>query len=179
MIYPHKLLTHEPDNPMTKEISHVVIADENNGIGRDNQLLCHLPADLKHFKDLTIGFPVVMGRKTFDSIQKPLIKRRNIVISRQEMEIPGCEVVHSIEEALQKCEAEEKVAIVGGATIYQQSLDVINTIYLTRIHHKFEGDAYFPEVSTNEWKLVKSNFRNADEKNLYSHTFEVWERKEL
>ncbi|WP_423149386.1 dihydrofolate reductase [Rubrolithibacter danxiaensis] len=177
MIYPHKLLTHEPDNPMTKEISHVVIADENNGIGKDNQLLCHLPADLKHFKDLTIGFPVVMGRKTFDSIQKPLIKRRNIVISRQEMQIPGCEVVHSIEEALQKCETEEKVSIVGGATIYRQSLDVINTIYLTRIHHTFEADTFYPELNPDDWEEKEKEYHEADEKNPFAYTFITYKKR--
>lgn len=159
------------------EISQVVVADENNGIGRNNQLLCHLPADLKHFKTLTIGHPVIMGRKTFDSMGKPLPNRRNIVITRKQIEIPGCEVVHSIEEAIALCKEEEKASIIGGSTIYEQSLHLTDTIQLTRIHHTFQADTFFPEINHDNWVEVSKEHHEPDQKNIYAYTFITLKRK--
>lgn len=159
------------------QISQVVVADENNGIGKNNQLLCHLPADLKHFKKLTIGFPVIMGRKTYESMGKPLPQRRNLVVTHQDIEIPGCEVVHSIGEALEKCKNEEKVSIIGGATIYRQSMDLTDTIYLTRIHHAFEADTFFPEIDAEKWLKVEEEHHEPDERNPYPYTFLTFKRK--
>lgn len=156
-----------------QEIAMVVIADENNGIGKDNKLLAHMPADLKHFRNLTIGFPVIMGRKTFDSVgSRPLPKRRNIIItSQKDLSYPEAEVVNSLEDALNLCRNEEKVSIVGGATIYEQSLNDANTIHLTRIHHTFEADTFFPKLDLSVWNEISNQYFEADEKNLFSYSF--------
>ncbi len=159
------------------KISQVVVVDENNAIGKNNQLLCHLPADLKHFKSLTMGAPVIMGRKTFDSMGKPLVNRRNIVITRQDIKIEGCEVVHSIEEAMVLCKGEEKVSIIGGADIFRQSLHLTDIIYLTRIHHQFDADTYFPPINVEEWKEVSRAYHEADEKNIFPYSFITLKRK--
>src|SRR6195952_4576735 len=119
----------------------VVAIAENNAIGKNNQLLWYLPADLKHFKDITTGHTVIMGRKTYDSVGKPLPKRRNIIITRQPITIEGCEVVNSIEAALALCKDEEEVFIVGGAEIYRQAMKLTDRIYLTIIHKEFDGDS--------------------------------------
>ena len=158
------------------KIYQVVIADENNGIGKDNHLLCHLPADLKHFKSLTIGHPVIMGRKTFDSMGKPLPNRRNIVVSRRPIEIPGCEIAHSIEDAIALCSDDERISIIGGATIYEQSMHLTDIIYLTRIHHSFEADTYFPAMRNDEWIEVAREHHEPDEKNIYPYTFITYKR---
>ena len=159
------------------QISQVVVVDENNGIGKNNALLCHLPADLKHFKKLTVGYPVIMGRKTYDSMGKPLPNRRNIIITGQNIEIAGCEVVHSIEEALELCKGEEKISIVGGATIYEQSLALTDTIHLTRIHHTFDADTFFPEIKNNEWEEVSRERHEPDEKNGFPYSFITLRKK--
>jgi dihydrofolate reductase len=152
-------------------ISIVVAADENYGIGKDNQLPWHLPADLKHFKDFTIGYPIIMGRKTFDSVGKPLPKRRNIVITTQNLQIEGCEVVHSIDEAFKICKGEEKIAIVGGATIFEQSMEFVDVIHFTRIHHTFEADTFFPVINPDKWTQADIERHEPDEKNLYPYSF--------
>ncbi|HUH32537.1 MAG TPA: dihydrofolate reductase, partial [Daejeonella sp.] len=145
--------------------------------GKNNQLLCHMPADLKHFKQLTIGHPVIMGRKTYDSMGKPLPNRRNIVITKQDLQIPGCEVVHSVKEALEVSSAEELVSIIGGATIFTQSMDLIDTIYLTCIHHLFEADTFFPKIDTELWKITEREDYEADEKNPYPYSFITYKRR--
>lgn len=161
-------------------LSLLLAADENNVIGKDNQLPWHLPNDLKYFKNQTWAMPILMGRKTFDSIGKPLQGRKSIVITRSsEWKHDGVEVVHSVEEAIEKAKGfgVKEIFVIGGAEIFQTAFDQANRIYLTRIHHQFEGDAFFPEVSDKEWNLVQSRFCAADEKNKYDHTFQVWERK--
>ena len=158
-------------------IQIVVIVDEKNGIGKDNQLLCHMPADLKHFKKHTIGHPVIMGRKTFDSMGKALPNRRNIVITRQDLRIEGCEVVHSVEKALELCRGEELVSIIGGATIFEQSMDMVNEIHLTCMHHTFEADTFFPKIDTTMWKITDREDHEADEKNPYDYSFITYKRR--
>lgn len=161
-------------------LSLLVAADENNVIGKDNKLPWHLPNDLKYFKNQTWGMPVLMGRKTFESIGKPLQGRKSIVITRsKDWKHEDAEVVHSVYEAIGKAKefGVKEIFVIGGAEIFKTAFENANRIYLTRIHHQFDGDVYFPEVSSNEWKLVKSRFCNVDEKNAYSHTFQVWERK--
>ncbi|HTM91089.1 MAG TPA: dihydrofolate reductase [Flavisolibacter sp.] len=161
-------------------LSLLVAADENNVIGKDNQLPWHLPNDLKYFKNQTWAMPILMGRKTFESIGKPLQGRKSIVITRSnEWKHDGVEVVHSVEEAIEKAKEFDvkEIFVIGGAEIFQTAFGKANRIYLTRIHHKFDGDAYFPEVSDKDWSLVQSRFCAADEKNKYDHTFQVWERK--
>lgn len=161
-------------------LSLLVAADENNVIGKDNQLPWHLPNDLKYFKNLTWGMPILMGRKTFESIGKPLAGRQSIVITRNhDWQWEGVEVVHSVEEAIQKAKEKDikEVFVIGGAEIFTTSLQKADRIYLTRIHHTFEGDVFFPQLSEAEWVLVKSHLSPKDEKNPYDHTFQVWERK--
>lgn len=161
-------------------LSLLVAVGENNVIGKDNQLPWHMPNDLKYFKNLTWGMPILMGRKTFESIGKPLPGRKSIVITRsKEWQWEGVEVVHSVEEAIAKARDHDikEIFVIGGAEIFATSFDQADRIYLTRIHHAFDGDVYFPEVSEKEWQLVKSHLSPKDDKNLYDHTFQVWERK--
>lgn len=161
-------------------LSLLVAADENNVIGKDNKLPWHLPNDLKYFKNLTWGMPILMGRKTFESIGKPLPGRTSIVITRnKDWGHEGVTVVHSVEEAIAAAKEQDikEVFVIGGAEIFKTSFDRANRIYLTRIHHAFDGDVYFPDVSEGEWHLVKNHLSRKDEKNSYDHTFQVWERK--
>jgi len=157
----------------------VVAIGENFAIGKNNQLLWHMPADLKFFKQTTSGHTVVMGRKTFASVGKPLPNRRNIVITRDtDLKIEGAEVVNSLDKALEVTKIEEKpVFIIGGAEIYRQALPKTDTLYLTTIHHNFDADTFFPEINRNEWDVVSSDSHKADEKNKYDYTFEVLKRK--
>jgi dihydrofolate reductase len=161
-------------------LSLLLAAAENNVIGKDNKLPWHLPNDLKYFKNLTWGMPVIMGRKTYESFGKPLRGRRNIVITRnKDWKAEGVDVVNSIEGAMElaKESAVKEIFIIGGGEIFKTILPKADRIYLTRIHHSFEGDAYFPEIKENKWQLVKERLCEADEKNAYAHSFQVWERK--
>ncbi|SFG12367.1 dihydrofolate reductase [Pontibacter chinhatensis] len=158
----------------------VVAAAENNVIGKDNDLIWHLPADLKHFKSLTMGHPMIMGRKTFEAIGKPLPGRTSIIItSQKDYQAEGCVVVHSLEEAIAKGREldADQVSIIGGAKVYQQALPLADRVYLTRVHASFEGDAYFPELSDLEWQVVEQEHHEPDEKNKYSYTFLTLTRK--
>ena len=160
-------------------ISFVVAADEANVIGKDNQLPWHLPNDLRYFKNLTWAMPILMGRKTFESIGKPLPGRKSIVITRNtDWQHEGVSVVHSLEEALQLAKADDvkEIFVIGGAEIFHSGMPQAHRVYLTRVHHRFEGDAFLPEMDTTQWSLVKQHHCAADEKNKYAHTFEVWER---
>lgn len=160
-------------------LSLLVAADEKNVIGRDNKLPWHLPNDLKYFKNQTWGMPILMGRKTFESIGKPLPGRKSIVITRNEAwQHEGVTVVHSVDEAIKTARnfGVKEIFVIGGAEIFKTSFEKAQRVYLTRIHHQFEGDTWFPEFSNKEWNLVMNRFCHADEKNAYSHTFQVWER---
>jgi dihydrofolate reductase len=157
-------------------ISIVVAIAENNAIGKNNQLLWHLPADLKHFKQITTGHTVIMGRKTYDSVGKPLPNRRNIIITRQDITIEGCEVAKSIEDALALCAGEEEVFIIGGAEIYKQSIHLADRIYLTIVHQKFDGDSYFPEINYGQWVETTREDHQPDEKNKLPYSFITLER---
>ena len=152
-------------------IQIVVVVDENNGIGKNNQLLVHMPADLKHFKKLTVGHPVIMGRKTFESMGKALPQRRNIIVTTQNIELEGCEIVHSIDDALNICKDEELISIIGGATIFNQSIHLADSIHLTRIHYQFEADTFFPKIDPGVWMDTETEPHLADEKNPYPYTF--------
>ena len=159
-------------------LSLLVAADEGNVIGKDNQLPWHLPNDLKYFKNLTWGLPIVMGRKTYESIGKPLPGRTNIVITRnKDYSAAGIEVVHTIDEALQVAQQKgaKEIFVIGGAEIFNSLFQNADRIYLTRIHHRFEGDVFFPQLD-GAWHLVKEQPYQADEKNAWAHTFQVWER---
>jgi len=157
-------------------VSIVVAISQNHAIGKDNKLLWYLPKDLKHFKEITTGHTVIMGRKTYESVGKPLPNRRNIIITRQQVTIEGCEVVNSVEAALALCKGEAEVFIVGGAEIYRQALHLTDCIYLTVIHENFEGDTYFPEIKPDLWKETERQDHEPDEKNLLPYSFITYER---
>jgi len=157
-------------------VAIIVAIGENNAIGKNNQLLWHMPNDLKHFKDVTSGSTIIMGRKTFDSVGKPLPKRRNIVVTRQDITIPGCEVVKSIEDGLALCKGEDEVFIGGGAEIYKLAMHLTDRIYLTIIHKSFDADTFFPEIERKEWKEVSREDYQPDEKNLLPYSFITLER---
>ncbi|MCE2495800.1 MAG: dihydrofolate reductase [Flavobacteriales bacterium] len=159
-------------------LSMIVAASENNAIGKYNELLWHLPKDLKYFKEVTSGHCIIMGRKTFDSIGKPLPKRRNIVITRrEEFEVEGVEVANDIEAAIDMVGEDQEPFIVGGGTIYEQALHYVNRVYLTRVHAHVNGDTFFPELDLNEWQRVLHESHKKDAKHAYDFSFEVWDRK--
>lgn len=157
----------------------LVAADEANGIGVNNQLLCHLPADLKYFKQVTTGHCIAMGRKTYDSIGKPLPNRTNIVITRnKDLVIEGCIMVNSIEEAIElaKTKNETELVIIGGGVIFEGALPLAGKVYLTRIHHIFNADTFFPVLDEKVFTQTKNEYHEADEKNAYPFSFQVYER---
>jgi dihydrofolate reductase len=158
-------------------VSIIVAIGDNNAIGKDNQLLWYLPADLRHFRDKTSGHTIIMGRKTFDSVGKPLPKRRNIVITRQDIQIEGCEVVKSIDDALELCKDEHEVFIGGGAEIYRQAMIKTDRIYLTIVHQSFDADTFFPEINHDLWVETSHVDHAADEKNNIPYSFITLERK--
>ncbi len=158
-----------------KKISIIVAIDENGLIGKRNGLPWKLPADLKHFKDLTTGHIVIMGRKTYESIGKPLPNRTNIVISRN-LNIPGCTTVKSLEEATAAVPDDQEIFVMGGAEIYKQFLPFTQKIYLTRVYHKFDGDIFFPEPNLFGWKETSRQDFEADAKNPYKYSFLTLER---
>ncbi|STX40576.1 dihydrofolate reductase [Legionella donaldsonii] len=157
-------------------ISLVAAVDENRGLGKDNHLLCHLPADLKHFKTLTMGKPIIMGRNTYDSIGKPLAGRLNIILSRRNHSLEGVEIVDSLTKALALVKNAPEVMIIGGATVYEQALGLASQVYLTVIHHQFDADVFFPAISKADWQCKEAVFQQHDEKNKYDMTFYRYER---
>jgi dihydrofolate reductase len=163
-------------------ISFIVAASENNAIGKDNKLPWHLPTDMKYFKNVTWAMPVIMGRKSFDALGKPLAGRKNFVITRnKEWKADGVEAVHTIDEGItlaRQTDAKE-IFITGGAEIFKAALPLADRIYLTRVHGNFDGDSFFPELPTEEWELVKTRECEADSKNAYALSFQVWERSSL
>ncbi|HRH03731.1 MAG TPA: dihydrofolate reductase [Bacteroidia bacterium] len=164
-------------------LSLIVAAAENNAIGKNNDLIWHLPTDMKFFKDTTTGHCVIMGRKNYDSIPlkyRPLSNRTNIIVTRQkDFTAPGCIVAHSLGEAIARAKEIEEVElfIIGGAEIYAQSISLVDKIYLTRVHHSFEADAFFPEVDFKHYKIRSSLFVQQDTKNPYSFTITIYEKK--
>jgi len=161
------------------KLSLLVAADENNVIGKNNKLPWHLPNDLKFFKNLTWAMPILMGRKTFESIGKVLPGRKTIVITRNKnWQHNDVTVVHSVQEAIKAAKAYEvkEIFVIGGAEIFNAAFNNANRIYLTRIHHQFDGDVFFPVINEDEWQVEKATFCKRDEKNLYDHTFQVWQR---
>lgn len=156
-------------------ISLIAAVDELWGLGKDNHLLCHLPADLQYFKNQTLGKPIIMGRKTYDSIGRPLPNRSNIVLSTQPIIIAGVTVLHSLEQALEFTEKEPEIMIIGGAHLFAQALPLAQRVYLTRIHHQFHADVFFPKLD-DTWHCKKTIFHAQDEKNLYDISFDIYEK---
>ncbi|WP_096154368.1 MULTISPECIES: dihydrofolate reductase [Bacillus] len=158
-------------------ISLIVAYGRNKVIGKDNKMPWHLPADLRYFKETTLGKTVVMGRKTFQSIGKALPRRKNVVITSQlDFEATGCELISSLDEALQLAK-EQETFIIGGATIYKQAIEHADFLYVTYIDEEFEGDAFFPEWNVDEWELLSSKKGEIDEKNKYNYYFNVYKRR--
>ncbi|MSQ78357.1 MAG: dihydrofolate reductase [Flavobacteriaceae bacterium] len=159
-------------------LSLIVVADLNNAIGLGNQLLCHFPADLKYFKALTTGHCILMGRKTYESIGRPLPNRTNIIVTRNAAFVAaGCIVTNSLEAGIAEAEKlnETELFTIGGAELYRQVIGHANRIYLTRINNKFaDADTFFSAMDST-WKLTASDLHQADEKNAFDYTFEVWD----
>lgn len=158
----------------------LVAFDENRVIGKNNALIWHLPADLKRFKALTTGHVIIMGRKTFESIGKPLPNRTTIVISRQtDLQIEGAIMANSVEEAILKGKSltREDIFIVGGAEIYALSLPLADQILVTQLHDIFDGDAYFPEIPAESWEIAEKERGITDEKNTYQFSYLTYSRK--
>lgn len=158
-------------------ISFVVAMDRNRLIGSGNTLPWHLPADLKHFKNVTLGKPIIMGRRTHESIGRPLPGRQNIVVTRNpEYQAEGCDVVNSFEAALTAAQDAEEVMVIGGSHLFAYALDQTDRIYLTVIEHDFEGDVWLPEWDDNAWREVSREHHDPDEKNPCPYRFVVLER---
>lgn len=158
-------------------LSLLAAASENNVLGKDNALVWHQAGDTAFFKKKTLEHTVIMGRKTFDSMGKPLPKRRNIIITRNaELEISGAEVFTDLSKAIAGCTAEEEVFLIGGAELYLLALPLADKIYLTRVHATVDGDAFFPEIDLKTWKLVHSEDQIADIRNDFDCTYLTYER---
>jgi dihydrofolate reductase len=162
-------------------LSLIVAASENNAIGKDNQLLWHLPNDLKFFKNTTWGFPIIMGRKTFEAVNKALPGRTNIVVtSKPHWHAMNTITATTIEEAIQKAIAatsSKQIFIIGGGEIYKQSMEIADIIYMTRVHAQIEGDTYFPLIDESKWALTSNQDFETDEKHAYAYSFQIWQKK--
>jgi dihydrofolate reductase len=162
-----------PKRPNEKPVLSLVAAVAENGvIGHAGRLPWHLPADLKHFRETTLGKPMLMGRRTFDSIGKALPGRRSLVLTRDpDFSAPGVEVVRSLEEALAAARDADEIAVIGGADLYRLTLPHAGRVYLTRVHAAVPGDTRFPEWDSSGWRCVSRTTHPADEKNQYAMTF--------
>jgi len=165
------------ENPDSKVIAVIVAVAENGGIGKDNDLLCHLPGDLKRFKELTSGHVVVMGRNTWLSLPNPpLPGRKNIVISdNKDDQFEGAVMVQSLQEAISQMSKDKINFIIGGGSVYRQMMPVANRFYLTRIHRSFDADTFFPDINWNEWKKMSEEQYDYPE---ISYTNYIYERQE-
>ncbi len=164
-----------------RDIIIIAAASENNALGKDNTLVWHLPDDFKRFKTLTSGHYIIMGRKTFESFQKPLPNRTHIIITRQkDYKVPeGCLVVPSIDTAISVCPKEEDIFIIGGGEIYRQSISIATKIELTRVHTEIEADTFFPIIHGHDWQLIKEIFHPADEKHSFAFSFLTYAKRDL
>ncbi len=161
-------------------VSAIAAIAHNNVIGANNGIPWYLPADLKYFKKTTLGHHVIMGRKSYESIGRPLPKRTNVIVTRAPFyRVSNCLVVHSVEEGLQLAldNSEEEAFIIGGGEIYQLSMPYIDRLYLTEVDLKIAGTVYFPEIELDQWKVVWEEAHQPDEKNEWAFVFKVLERK--
>lgn len=151
---------------------------ENNALGKNNDLLWHLPQDFKRFKEITSGHHIIMGRKTFESFPKPLPNRTHVIITRQkDFEYQGCIVAQDLENAIAICPKNEDLFIIGGGEIYAQSILLADQLDITRVHHSFDADVYFPEIDHEVWELTSEIFNPKDEKHLFDYTFQTFVRR--
>jgi len=157
-------------------ISLIAAIDEAGGLGFNNQLLCHLPADLQYFKSITMGKPIIMGRKTFESIGNALPGRLNIVLSHQLISIEGVTVFDSLEKVIKEMKKLPEIMIIGGAALFNEAMEIATRLYITRIHHQFKADVFFPKIDKSIWQCSASQFRKHDDKNKYDMTFYTYER---
>jgi dihydrofolate reductase len=155
----------------------VVAMDEQGLIGRDNDLPWRLSADLQYFRRITMGKPILMGRKTHESIGRALPGRQNIVVSSLvDYQAEGCDVVNSIDAALKLAANADEIMVIGGSSLFEQMFDTVDKLYLTRVHAELEGDTWFPEWDQTQWQLISQESHPADEKNDYAYSFEVYQR---
>jgi len=160
-------------------LTMIAAAAENDALGKDNDLVWHLPDDFKRFKRLTSGHYIIMGRKTFESFPKLLPNRTHVIITRQKDYHPeGTIVVSSLEEAIRVAKLDEQPFIIGGGVIYKMGMDLASKIELTRVHGDFEADTHFPKINEDEWELVKEQFHGKDDKHNYAFTYLTYERKD-
>ncbi len=158
-------------------ITMIAAAGQNNELGKDNDLVWHLPNDFKRFKQLTTGHHIIMGRKTFESFPKPLPNRTHLVITRNiNYAKEGAVIVHSMKEALELAKEDPQPFIIGGGEIYRIGLEIADKIELTRVHGTFEADTFFPDIPKDEWELVAAEAHEKDEKHNFSFTYETWIR---
>ena len=156
----------------------IAAAAENNTLGKNNEMIWHLPNDYRRFKSLTSGHHIIMGRKTFESLVKPLENRTHVIITRQkEYQAAGCIVVDSIQKAIEICPKDEDSYIIGGGEIYALGLPYTDKLEVTRVHHNFEGDAHFPKINADEWEMTVSKFNEKDEKHRYDYSYQTYIRK--
>ena len=159
-------------------ISLIAAMDRNRLIGNNNQLPWHLPVDFAHFKSVTMGKPIMMGRKTFESIGKPLPGRQNIVLSRDSgWRAEGVDVASDLEHGLVLAASAEEIMVIGGSTVYQLALPKVQRMYLTHVEAEFEGDAWFPLLALDEWRVSAESFSEIDERNRYRCRFVTYEKK--
>jgi len=159
-------------------ISLIVAMDENRAIGYKNKLPWSLPSELKYFRQTTKGKPVIMGRKTHESIGRPMPERLNIIVTRDRNYKAGnCIVVNTREDAMKAAKGSSEIMVIGGAEIYKLFLPIANRLYITKVHGTFKGDTYFPEFNENEWVNVNEKLVEKDDENRYSYTIIVLERK--
>jgi dihydrofolate reductase len=160
------------------KLSIIVAIGKNNEIGKDNSLLWHIPADMKHFREITEGHTVVMGRKTFESIGKALPKRRNLIITRDKnYKITEAEIAYSLEDALSKIKNDDEVFIIGGAQIYKQALPLADKLYITHVQiEDKDADSFFPEIIPILWNEVSHEEHKSDEKNKFAYIFSIYEK---
>lgn len=162
-------------------LSLVAAVANNNVIGSENRLIWHMPADLKHFKELTMGHTLIMGRKTFESIGGPLRGRKTIVVTgRKDYKAEGeCHVVPSLREAIRAVKGEKEVFVAGGGEVYKQTIGLYHTrrMYITRIYATFEGDAFFPDIDMDRWELIRFEEHEADDRNKYPYAFLTYKKK--
>jgi dihydrofolate reductase len=157
-------------------ISIVVAMSSNSLIGRDGDLPWHLSADLQHFKSITMGKPVVMGRLTYESIGRPLPGRENIVLTRDiEYKAEGCTIVHDLEQITSRCSYTEEIMIIGGAQLYIETIPLANKLFITEVHAELDGDIFFPDFDRKQWREIERQHFDADEKNDFDYSFVVLE----
>ncbi len=165
-------------NMSNQEITMIAAVAEDNGLGLDNKLVWHIPRDLKHFKNLTHGHCIIMGRKTFESLPKALPNRKNIVLSRSKnINYDGAVVVNSIEKAIEETKHDPKPYIVGGGEIYKLFMNYSSYIELTRIHHKFISDTFFPSINLKKWEVIKKYDITKSKIEKYNYSFLTYKRK--